>query len=44
MVKSGESKFTFSPGWTWRLASVPVNGAVTTASRRALRASWTCAS
>ena len=44
MVTSGASKGTFSPGWTWRLATVPDNGAVTTASRSALRASWTCAS
>ena len=44
MVTSGASKGTFSPGWTWRLATVPDKGAVTTASRSALRASWTCAS
>ena len=44
MVTSGESKATFSPGWTWRLATMPVNGDTATASRSALRAIWTCAS
>ena len=44
IVISGASKFTFSPGCTWRLATVPESGAVTTASRNAFRASCTCAS
>ncbi len=44
MVNSGESKFTFSPGCTWRLAIVPDSGAVTTASRSAFFASCTWAS
>ena len=29
MVTSGASKFTFSPGWTCRLATMPDSGAVT---------------
>ena len=44
MVTSGASKGTFSPGWTCRLATTPDRGAVTEASRNAIRASWTCAS
>ena len=31
-VTSGASNATFSPGWTWRLATMPESGAVATAS------------
>ncbi len=43
-VKSGESKLTFSPGCTLRLATVPSRVVITTASRKAFFASWTWAS
>ena len=44
MVTSGDSTATFSPGCTWRLATMPDSGAVAMASFSAFRASWTCAS
>ncbi len=43
-MTSGMSKATFSPSWTWRLATIPDSGELTTASLSAFCASRTCAS
>ena len=44
IVTSGDSTATFSPGWTWRFATVPASGAATVASLSAFCARRTCAS
>ncbi len=43
-MTSGVSNATFSPGCTWRLATMPDSGAVATASLSAFCARRTCAS